>query len=1149
MRDLAPPLGLAPHESPTMNRTVKHELDQGPTRCASSALGRGWCVSGALLLALGLSACGESSGGGPQGGGDPGTSQPPSGDVGFPAGFNASPAGFFIDPNESGLATQLFIEEIFWGRLVDIYAPGATGVPTLRYRDFVIPEGVDEEPGLYLLGQNPVTGRETLTFALNFDDPLERLQIEDLLINEFPKNVGPILPKGIDTFELPPFPFVPRNAVLSVRFNDCLDHDTVTNFTVQLTAGYPPTEVLETLILPDPNFGGPVLVDDALEFRSTRILIDAAVSQFEANGISPPLEVNTLGMPASITTAAPNIAIRIPSQQVPGVGQFQILRNFQGQSLAQTNNGPVDFTTPTADVVRAMRSGGDNTVTGDEFNGFLRDTIRPRLVGSVGVTVGTPTPDPGSGIDHFLVDLTFSNSGCAQTPAPGDVIELAGLFLQVTDAAPAPTGGLVQGVPVQLIVGEAAAFFGGAALYRSPFEAGVDDANCFVDFSPQPGGFNLTAVQPSSEIIISFSEPMDPASIDPYDSFRIRRTNENVVLRQLVIGQITAGTELRDYSFKPALPLSHASQGTEQYDIEVIGGDSGLTDLAGNPLQDSLPTVTFELDPDAPAGVNNGIVFDFNDVDMDGDENQDVQGQFVILPNRGVIQGRPVSRFSNASDSSNPVPSLMTPNTAVTVTEPLVPLGSRMMQLWRLADIGMSMGQQDPDTRLFESDSSIHNIDIERINWAPRGGPPLLESFPNFAMSLGHSGRLPDETHDPIFLAAFFPGSGFFTSSFDENLLVSPNSELTEVHQASQGYVVNPVQSFGGVGNLEVMPYPLNMGADPNQYQYFTWRDTAIQDVAGIDGQGGVGDDLGLGLTPFQLTVGDPTMPVPSYSGLPMLIESQADATLDPLDVAAIQGPDGINTVGLPLLMDFKCFPSGTTTLGINAFDTSLPYVQGCCVNGKANFRVHSSGGFPSTGAPITVDPALVQVPSGGFNPATTPPGAPTPPGDDTFYSGQLDFVIRVSRAFTRFVDTNVANFTLVEPIVLPLPQDQPEGTSISVDFRLAAGVLNSPLGNNMALNAFPFDSYGDLPDEEQGPLVSDPDSGAVAIPPKIAPQFKNDGVAFASSTGYFWSDDLEALNELLGAQLLQARLTFVSNAATGLVPEADSLAIPYILP
>jgi len=767
--------------------------------------------------------------------------------------------------------------------------------------------------------------------------------------------------------------------------------------------------------------------------------------------------------------------------------------------------------------------------------------------------VGSPTPDPGSGPDHFLVDLTFAGANCAQQPEAGDVIELAGIFLEVTTQGLSPSGGVVEGLAVELIVGDSSTFFGGAALFRTPFEASADQPDCFVSFSPTPASFPGNGVAPTAEITVTFSEPMDPESIDPYDSLRIVRDNENDPLKQFIIGQITAGTELREFTFTPALPLHHDFNSSEIYNIEVVAGDNGPTDLAGNPLLDSLPLLNFSLDSQAPTSRNSGIVYRFADVDEDGDGFIDTNGQFVILPDREVIQGRPVSRFSNAVDNTNPVPSLMTPNTATTVTEPLAPLGSRLMSFWRLADMGMSLGQQDTETRLFESDSSLHNLDIERINWAPRGGQPLLENFPNFSMSLGTSTRLPDESHDPIFLTSFYGGSGLLTTGFEDNVLVDPESELRQVHDASQGYLVNPVESFGGVGNLQVMPYPMNTGSNPDLYEYFTWRDTSVQDVGGADGQGGSGADLGLGLAFYLAVIALPPphpIPPPLYSGLPMHVESSADPALDPLDVAAIQAPDGINSIGLPLLMDFKCFPTGSTTLGINTFDTSLPYVQGCCVNGKASFRIHSTGGHNTAGTVISVDPALAQLPTGGFNPLSTPPGAPTPPGDDFFYSGQLDFVVRVSRAFTRFVDTSVSNFTLLDPIVLPLPQDQPTGTSISIDFRVAVDVFNSPNGNDLSVDASALDSYGDLPDEDDRALTpSDPEVITVAIAPKVAPQFKNDGVSFATPTGYQWMDDLDAINEFIGARYLQARLTFVSNPATGLAPEASSLAIPYLLP
>ena len=99
-------------------------------------------------------------------------------------------------------------------------------------------------------------------------------------------------------------------------------------------------------------------------------------------------------------------------------------------------------------------------------------------------------------------------------------------------------------------------------------------------------------------------------------------------------------------------------------------------------------------------------------------------------------------------------------------------------------------------------------------------------------------------------------------------------------------------------------------------------------------------------------------------------------------------------------------------------------------------------------------------------------------------------------------------------------------------------------------MDASALDSYGDLPDEDDRALTpSDPEAVVVAIAPKVAPQFKNDGVSFATPTGYQWLDDLDAINEFIGARFVQARLTFVSNPATGLSPEASSLAIPYLLP
>ena len=59
----------------------------------------------------------------------------------------------------------------------------------------------------------------------------------------------------------------------------------------------------------------------------------------------------------------------------------------------------------------------------------------------------------------------------------------------------------------------------------------------------------------------------------------------------------------------------------------------------------------------------------------------------------------------------------------------------------------------------------------------------------------------------------------------------------------------------------------------------------------------------------------------------------------------------------------------------------------------------------------MLVLPDSEVVPSGGFNPLSVPPGLKTSTGaDNTFYMGQLDTVVRVSRVHTVWLDSGVAN-------------------------------------------------------------------------------------------------------------------------------------------
>lgn len=1065
---------------------------------------------GLLLAGAVLAACG-GSGGGSQSGGNPGDPGPGSGEFSYPEGFESSPAGFFVDPNKGGQGSSLRIAEAFWGRLVDVYDTDAiTGVQSLQYRNYVIGENIQSDGNDFVLEANPVTQQENLIIlhefgTVGFDQALA--QLDD--------NLGPIVPKGLATFELPPFPFFPRNGVLVVRFDDMLDHDSVAQNTVRITTGYPPVEPFETRLILDPNFGGLINGEDGKEFRTTRVIIDMSVSQFEAQSVSPPLAVNTVGLPAAITTASPNVALRIPTQTDPTIGQFTRLTNVSGHPLAFTGNGPVDTTVSTNDVVRALRSGGSEEVTGDDFNGFLRDEISPRILGSAPVTVAIPPGQaPPVGPGPFDVNLTFQSANCAQTPVQGDIIELAGTFLQVTAPATAPSAGVVQGVEVEVVAGVSAGFVGGAGLYRSAFEPGEDLPECFVLFNPEPGGFPNNAVDPSSEIILTLSEPADPESVSAFDSFVVTRGAADPLL-DVVIGSVEASTNLREFTYRSLLPFSHTMGNAETYFVDIQAGPDGITDLAGNPLQAVPGQLAFMLDSAAATDRNGGLVLRFTNVDEDGDGSAELNGQFVLNPQLERVTPRPVARFQAPADNSMPVPALMTSNVNP-VNEPLAPLGARVMTSWRLVDMGLDV-----------EDASIHNIDVERLHWAPQSGAVNFEDYPEFEIGLSHSNRLPDETNDPVFLVAFFPLSGLLTTAFDLNVLDDPENELAVVHDRADGYTINPVNTFMGVSGRLLHPFPLNSGPDPNQYEYYTWRDTTIQSVAGTAGGG---TDLGLGM-----------LGIPPYSGIPMSIEVVAGTLTEPLDIAGIQGPDGINSIGLPLLMDFKCFPTGATTLSVNSFDTSLAVPMG--INSPF-FRIFSAGGVNAGGTPVTKDPDLQPMPTGGFNPASVPSGAPTPGTDTLFYAGQADFVVRVSHMFTRFLDTTNQNSVFLNPVQEPLPDDQPAGTEVIYAYRGASIVQNLAMLGNPANDASILDTYGDQPNmgTPSDPTACPP---VAAIPPPIAPETKNQSVTFTNG-GFSWSEDVLTVSN---SRYLQVRVTFVSNTASGVSPGLDSLGIPFQLP
>jgi hypothetical protein len=298
---------------------------------------------------------------------------------------------------------------------------------------------------------------------------------------------------------------------------------------------------------------------------------------------------------------------------------------------------------------------------------------------------------------------------------------------------------------------------------------------------------------------------------------------------------------------------------------------------------------------------------------------------------------------------------------------------------------------------------------------------------------------------------------------------------LKIVHNRNLGYIVSPADLFASENGVPMLPYPLNRTIPIGQYVYYTWRDTALQMAAAPNGPGA---ELKI-VNQIEL-IGQPGNP---YS------------------------PGSVASLALPLLMEFRCFPDNGA-LGLNTFDVSMAV----SFSSRPNFRAFSTGGVQGS-TQIVKDPDLETVATGGFNPNSTPPGAPTLPVDNVFYIGQLDMVLRVSRAHTIWFNTGGTNPpTYGVPIVEPSDANQPTGSQLLLHFRGATSATGPDVSN-----ALKIDPYGE-----------------VNAPANLVTFLNSDNT---------WKPLLSQLN---GARLFQARITFVANAATGLVPVLSSLGFAY---
>jgi len=975
--------------------------------------------------------------------------------------------GFFLaDTHFGGRASRLRLLEIGWGRLVDVHDVDAQGRPSATpvLRDVVIGEGVLSDGATMTLETHPVTHETRLILhrTRGVDDG-SGLDFEELLVRAT-TSLAALRPKHDDGSASLPVSLVARDGTLLLRFDDLLadgpELERVIFEVVRLAIGYPPTTPLAVRTLFDPNHGG--LAEG--EFHSTRILIDLAVSEREAAELPYFVPAGPAGLPPSSTfTEQPNVSLHLVTRVDPASGRMLTLTNLAGRALLP--EGPSEATT--GDVVRAWRSGNASDLNG----GFLLDLVQPSVVGTFEVVLENARDDPAGPTGFaFEAELVFA-SPCRFAPRAGDSLELGGELYELPESAGEPDNdGRVAGVRLTRLaatpLADPAALHGLGRLF-APYrdEAQLVPA-CWLTFIPPARDPPGRGISSDTQVVVRFSEPMDPASFRAFDSFRLLRgpvpTDPRVTATEIVVGEVRAAASLQEFRFLPRLPLDNVGQA--EYRFELGSTLDGVRDLTGAGLRDSFQLAEFTLDPGELPQANAGFALRFQEDDeLVPTGFADVRGQITYdFGSGGVLRPRATAFSSYTADRSVPVLSI-TGVWPLGVQTPLSPMGSKVQMLWRYADFNWRV-----------RDERFHNMDVTGLYWSPLAGRLISDLFPLFEMRLGHSIWKPDEAPQqngaPRYPFSGLPGIG----EYEDNYLGGPRGGPVVVHPRGLGYRVRPADMVSAGTGTPLLPFPWNRsGAPPSSY---TWRDTAIL---------GTGDARGTGV-PMDIEVGDPLR-------------------LD-TGIGSYYPGGEVPSVGLPLLWEIRCYPTAAG-LGFNSLDVLLMFPGWS----TPNCRVFSTGGVDSSGQPVTKDPDLERFPSGGFNPNSSPPGAPTAlVADNSYYVGQIDTVVRLSRAVTIWIDTGTIDPRYVDPVLEP--RVQPDGTAVVPEFRGAHEI--SLDAGNAPFDAALLDPYGDF----------------------------RPGTVEHLADGE-WSPDIRAAN---GARFLQVRFTFVNNIAVGLSPELDSFGVAY---
>ncbi len=1112
-------------------------------------------------------------------------------------------SNYFVDASFGGLATEVRVARQYYGRLVSIAScTPEGGIIDVVHTDFVIdPREADTWSAPFSLSTNPVDGSQTLCIAEDVNDTTvdqfsgtsPRQRFLNALI-EAAGGVRPVTDLGF--IGVGNYTMVPRNAAFVLQFDDLIDPSTLNSDSIRIVQGNPAIIPFPARIFPDPNFGGLADFDGnpGSELYPTRIIVDPSVSAAES--LATGLSANLTGFPSSLSATLANVQVRVATRR-PNGQVNPILQNPSEHPVVTNGNGTFDFGGASRDVVRAFRSGGQESVTGDPFSGFLPDASAPQIIGAQGAVLQGPfQPDAEDPLVFRVPSVSFNSQPCGQEPIEGDVIitssNISVLVLRNDPGSSDLRSGsynaasavatnvrvrVLTPIPAQFGDDAGAAFQGngaGAAQYTNAYDprtvgdgGDLERPQCFISVTPTATQFPVqpnVGVATESVFTVRFSEPMNGEVMEPYESIRLTRhrpiPEENA---DYLAGTLRGNLGLTEFTFSPAVELEHTNGNTELFHFSFGGGDLTPSDLAGNNVADLLQSVVFSVSPDAgtmQTGSRVSLFNSFDDelpkADLGSDDlteripRVEWAGQANINSLEGRIRPRPVVREQIFVSAANPLPGAMTPGLGTTL--PLNPRGARTQFIWRYVDFGIPLyGDGNYRNGL---DVNRLNVDIEAAYLSPLGSNPVFESYSDFTMNMAHSAFLPDEVIDPMTGALINPTSGL-VGTYSGNLLDAIEDPLQEVHPRERGYTINPGdQTLTSDGLTTLIPLPMNQGTPDAEKLFYTWRDTAIMTLGG--------STTAFGAPPIRVLQIEQEYPRDPFIGMMGPICTQ------PGDPNPIYTTGFIRTAALPILMDFRCFNSGTASTG-NRFDHGLAHATTAPF-----FRAFSAGGTNQAGAIDIIDPDSETMANGGYDPTSTPPGAETGGLDNVVYAGALDLVVRVSRVTSVFFpaidpssfadganDTDYVNTYstphFVEPVLFPTALQQPQGTAIELAYRASNSILAGSPERDLGQKMDPYgDFFRNLP-ENYGGGDMDGDIPGVAV--------QGNASCFDASFSYDFIDMMgnneinnnvsfvggnanwrTSVDQLDNARFFQIRLSFISNVATGEAPSLSSIGMGW---